>query len=219
MSRAEPRTVGNLGDDTWEVRNAHAEWTRLVRTTRRLLSTDSGQSLTVQGILAASSLSTRAFYRHFDSKEDLVATVLRADARQIEDQLLRDMAAVPTPDAAIIAWVDFWVTIAFSSSYTKQVRAVMVGDLQVADAFESVRQHIATVSRSVVALTIATGLEQGVFTQGAPFHDARAFHALVDDVIERRVYREPVASRTRTRQELTSFIGRALGSDLHGAND
>jgi len=170
------------------------------------------QGLTVQDILAATGLSTRAFYRHFDSKEDLVASVLRSDARKVASRLLDEMAGASTPDEAIVAWVDFWVGLAFSTSYTNQLRALTVGD-HVTDAFEFVRREVATVSRSFVALTVATGLRTGAFTRGSPLHDAQAFHALVDDVIERRVYRDPVPSRSNVREHLVSFIGRALGTE------
>ena len=54
------------------------------------------RGLSVAMVLERANLSTRAFYRHFDSKEELVAAVFLETARIEKRRLRRRMTAATT---------------------------------------------------------------------------------------------------------------------------
>jgi AcrR family transcriptional regulator len=71
------------------------------------------RGLNVATVLEKAQLSTRAFYRHFESKDQLVAAVfveiIRAEARRLREK----MTAAATPVEAVAAWIDGRLDLAF----------------------------------------------------------------------------------------------------------
>src|SRR5246127_4962192 len=71
------------------------------------------RGLNVATVLEQAHLSTRAFYRHFESKDQLVAAVFGEITRAEVLRLREKMAAAATPVAAVAAWIDGRLEIAF----------------------------------------------------------------------------------------------------------
>jgi AcrR family transcriptional regulator len=59
----------------------------------------------VTDILAASGLSTTAFYRHFPTKDDLLLTLIERAHVVTRDHLARRLAACPDPGTRVAEWV------------------------------------------------------------------------------------------------------------------
>jgi AcrR family transcriptional regulator len=59
----------------------------------------------VADIVAAAGLSNDAFYRHFKSKDDLVAAILEDGAERLRSYLAHQMAKPPTPEGQVGQWV------------------------------------------------------------------------------------------------------------------
>jgi AcrR family transcriptional regulator len=59
----------------------------------------------VADIVAASGLSNDAFYRHFKSKDDLVAAILEDGAERLRSYLAHQMAKSPAPEGQVRQWV------------------------------------------------------------------------------------------------------------------
>lgn len=62
--------------------------------------------LAVTDILDQSGLSTRSFYRHFESREALVVALVRREAEAVARSAQRAIARVSEPVAAIEAWLE-----------------------------------------------------------------------------------------------------------------
>ncbi|MGF7237841.1 MAG: TetR/AcrR family transcriptional regulator [Frankia sp.] len=60
----------------------------------------------VADIVAAAGLSNDAFYRHFPSKEALVAALVEDGAHRLGSYLVHQMAKQPTPEGQIRCWVE-----------------------------------------------------------------------------------------------------------------
>src|SRR5690348_4744687 len=92
----------------WTVSPARAarydsERQRIIRTTYRLMA--SGQEMvSIQDILDSTGLSTRAFYRHFASKNDLFLAMYRNDNERLADTLATATTAEPDAWRALRAW-------------------------------------------------------------------------------------------------------------------
>src|SRR6201993_1115112 len=74
------------------------------------------RGLSVAAVLERAQLSTRAFYRHFESKDQLVAAVFLDMARIEKHRLRRKMANATTPVEAIAAWIDGRLDLAFDEN-------------------------------------------------------------------------------------------------------
>ncbi|HUC06003.1 MAG TPA: helix-turn-helix domain-containing protein [Acidimicrobiales bacterium] len=60
----------------------------------------------VADIVAAAGLSNDAFYRHFRSKDDLVAALLEDGSDRLAGYLAHQMAKAPTPETKVRRWVE-----------------------------------------------------------------------------------------------------------------
>ena len=80
------------------------------------------RGLAVAQVLDRAQLSTRAFYRHFDSKDALVSAVFLEMARVETRRLKRKMAAAADPTAAVVAWIDGRLDLAFNDSIRSDLR-------------------------------------------------------------------------------------------------
>ena len=98
------------------VRNA------LLDAASKIVREEGVRSLSVAQVLDRAQLSTRAFYRHFDSKDDLVSAVFLEMARVETRRLKRKMAAAADPTAAVVAWIDGRLDLAFNESIRSDLR-------------------------------------------------------------------------------------------------
>jgi len=60
----------------------------------------------VADIVTAAGLSNDAFYRHFSSKDDLVAAILDDGAARLRSYLAHQMAKADAPEARVRRWVE-----------------------------------------------------------------------------------------------------------------
>src|SRR6476661_4370797 len=80
------------------------------------------QGLSIASVLQHAQLSTRAFYRHFESKDELVAAVFLDMAKVEKRRLKRKMAAADDPADAVAAWIEGRLDLAFSESIKSDLR-------------------------------------------------------------------------------------------------
>src|SRR5246127_1289544 len=74
------------------------------------------RGLSIAAVLERAGLSTRAFYRHFASKDELVAAAFLEAARVEMRRLRRRMAAAATEIDAVAAWIDARLDLAFDEN-------------------------------------------------------------------------------------------------------
>ena len=77
----------------------------LIEAAIRVMAADGSGSLSVGEVLSESGLSTRAFYRHFESKEMLLEALMLREAAAVGRSLARVVAEAPDPVAALEAWL------------------------------------------------------------------------------------------------------------------
>ena len=74
----------------------------------------------VADILREADLSTRSFYRHFSSKDELLCALFRREAETFAQRLRDRVEAAPDPCAALDAWID--EILSFGHHRTKAAR-------------------------------------------------------------------------------------------------
>src|SRR6202790_2392027 len=80
------------------------------------------QGLSIAAVLDRAQLSTRAFYRHFESKDQLVAAVFLEMAHAEKRRLQRKMAKAGNPVEAVAAWIDGRLDLAFDENIKSALR-------------------------------------------------------------------------------------------------
>jgi AcrR family transcriptional regulator len=85
----------------------------IVHAASRSIHDQGVRGLNIAAVLERAHLSTRAFYRHFDSKDQLVAAVFLELARDESQRLRTRMANTACPVAAVAAWIEGRLDLAF----------------------------------------------------------------------------------------------------------
>jgi AcrR family transcriptional regulator len=79
----------------------------------------------VADIVAEAGLSNDAFYRHFPSKEALVAAILEDGSERLRSYLAHQMSKEATPEAKVRAWVEGVLLQAADEDIASTTRAVL----------------------------------------------------------------------------------------------
>jgi AcrR family transcriptional regulator len=87
----------------------------------------------VSDIVDAAGLSRDAFYRHFASKEDLVAAIVEAGAERLVSYLNHQMAKESEPGAQLRRWVEGIMSQATNADVAHSTRAVLWNGARVGD--------------------------------------------------------------------------------------
>jgi AcrR family transcriptional regulator len=122
-------------------------------------------ALCVAQVLARTQLSTRAFYRHFDSKEKLVTAMFLEIAR-VEMERPKENMAHHGPVGAVAAWIEGRLDLAFDQQVQSDSREL---------SLEAYSQSFA----SPELISPAYGEILGHFADGDPVEEAMSIHGVV----------------------------------------
>jgi AcrR family transcriptional regulator len=133
------------------------------------------QGFSVAAVLDRARLSTRAFYRHFESKDQLVAAVVLAITRAEVVRLRTKMATAATPVAAVAAWIEGRLDLAFDENIKSELHPV--SEL-VSPAYNAILEPLVE--------QLQRGLEFGVFHDILPATAAKSIHGVVSGQTQRQ---------------------------------
>ena len=77
---------------------------------------------TVADVLEEAELSTRAFYRHFHSKEELFLAVFERDSMERSRRMQKRLAALPDARARLLGWIDEVLSLGYARARAKRTR-------------------------------------------------------------------------------------------------
>src|SRR5579862_1236829 len=160
-----------------------AERSRILAAVMEVLERSGGQEATVAEILECSGLSTRAFYRHFETKEDVIRALYRRDADAFGDHLRRRVGDA-SPEPGLEIWLHEVLGLAYdrrraersSALGSPMVQRVVVGS----DEGRLGREVIVRPLRTL----LEAGLASGDFPAAQPETDVLMIAGMVFEVIE-----------------------------------
>ena len=88
---------------------------------------DKGIDFTISDILLGANVSTCTFYRHFESKDSLLAAMYLDDAQKAADRLVLRLSATASSLEAVTAWVD--EIFSFLRSGRRAERVMVLGSI------------------------------------------------------------------------------------------
>jgi AcrR family transcriptional regulator len=176
-----------------------------------VVRTEGVQALSIARVLSGTQLGTRAFYRHFESKDQLVAAVFLEMARAEVVRLEQRMSDAD-PVRAVAAWIDGRLDLAFNQQIRSDLRQMSLeAQNQMVAAPELVAPAYREILRPLVE-KLTCGKDLGIFRDIDPDGEALSIHGVVWTNIERHwgiAQRDP----SEIRRRVQSFCLRGLGVD------
>jgi AcrR family transcriptional regulator len=168
------------------------------------------RGLSIAGVLERAGLSTRAFYRHFESKDELVAAVFLETARVEKRRLRRRMAAATTEIEAVTAWIDGRLDLAFDENIGSDLRRLSLEAQSQTFTSPGLIQPAYAEMLTPLIEALQRGLRSGVFRDVEPVTGAQFIHGVVWVGIDRQ-WTTGEYDRDELRQRILHFVLRALG--------
>jgi AcrR family transcriptional regulator len=169
-----------------------------------VLRRQGSDSLTVNDVLAEAGLSTRAFYRHFDSKDALILTVYARDSERARARLQKRLNDAATPRAALDVWIDETLGLAFDVRRATRTRPLAREGIRLQAQFPA---EFAAIRASVLDPLADVLRDLG---SPDPERDARSLHAVAWEIVAERM-RGSEMSRASARAYVLRFCLPALG--------
>jgi AcrR family transcriptional regulator len=196
-----------------EVRaRAEAEVRVFVEAGLEVLRRTGAQRLTVVEVLAEAQRSTRAFYRHFESKDELLLAIYEHDARASVGELLAEVTAAPSALDALTAWVDATLRLAFDSRRARRTRVLAAEAKRLQGEHPEEFGAIASAQLAPLVEALERGRADGTFPQAVPARDAATVHAIVWALVEQQLYGTGEMTIDEARLQALRFCLPALGA-------
>jgi AcrR family transcriptional regulator len=168
------------------------------------------RGLSIAAVLDHAQLSTRAFYRHFESKDELVAAVFLEMSRVEVLRLRGKMEAAGTPVEAVAAWIDGRLDLAFDESVKSDLRQVSLeAQSKMFSSPEQVSQAYTAILEPLIE-QLQRGLENGAFQDIVPATAAKSIHGVVWGATQRQ-WATGHWERADVRERTLRFCLRGLG--------
>jgi AcrR family transcriptional regulator len=168
------------------------------------------RGLSIAAVLNRAQLSTRAFYRHFESKDQLVAAVFLEMSRVEVLRLRTKMAAAADPVEAGAAWIDARLDLAFDESIKSEMRQMSLeAQWTVFSSPDAISPAYTAVLEPLIE-QLQCGLELGVFQDIVPATAAKSIHGVVWGGTQRQWARGHL-ERAAVRERAMRFCLRGLG--------
>lgn len=182
----------------------------LISAATEIVRVEGVQALSVAQVLGITNLSTRAFYRHFDSKDQLIAAVFLEMAHAEVARLEKRMSDARDPVRAVVAWIDGRLDIAFDQQVRSDLRHMSVeAQAQMLAAPELVAPAYREMLRPLVE-QLTRGKDLGIFARIDPDSEALSVHGVVWANVERHwatAARDPHEVRDRVQRFCMGGLG------------
>jgi AcrR family transcriptional regulator len=166
----------------------------------------------VAAILQRAGVSTRAFYRHFESKDELFLAMLRQESDVLAGRLDRIVDEAGTPVDQLKAWISQMFGWMHDAEMRMHLTVIDSDEVRAAKGYRETRERLhADRERSLIEI-LRRGRDDGSFPQADPDHDAVAISA----VISREMADQRPGDEQRLRRSLAwvlEFALRVLGAE------
>ncbi|MHA7651621.1 TetR/AcrR family transcriptional regulator [Mycobacterium sp. ML4] len=168
--------------------------------------------LSIGAVLQRAGLSTRAFYRQFGSKDELVAAVFLESARAETRRLRHRMDTAATEIDAVVAWIDGRLDLAFDDTVRADLRRLSLeAQSQMSGAPHLIQSAYAEMLLPLREV-LERGLRHGVFRGVEPESCAQFIHGVVWAGIDRH-WRAGDSTPGDLRDRVVRFCLGGLGVD------
>lgn len=177
---------------------------------RTIVHEESIRALGVAQVLSRAELSTRAFYRHFESKDELVRALFLELARAEMERLQAGMVD-RDPVGAVSAWIEGCLDLAFDHEINSDLRKFSTEARAEHSITPDVFAPAYTEILRPLIVEIDRGKRMGLFSDGGnPLEEAMSIQGVVWVHIERQ-WATGKYERDRVCKHIQRFCLRGLG--------
>ena len=169
------------------------------------------QDVTVADILAEAGMSTRSFYRHFASKDELLCAMYRRDAERAADRLTSRVQRATSPQEKLETWVDEILSFGFVSARARRAAVLGSPGAMRAEGSSEEARYAGDLLTAPLSSILEEGKRDGTFPSAQASTDARMITAITLDAagLNAAGVRQ---TRPEARRAVLDFCRRALGA-------
>jgi len=198
---AETRTIDRL-----------SERQHIIDAAYRCLDRNSESSASITEILDEAGLGTRAFYRNFSTKHDLLLEMFRRDREAVQAQLREVVARAETPVEALRSWMTHLFELVSNPRKRKRVAIFYSEELRRTPGYARELEIVMAADQASIAAILHRGKAEGIFTACTPEVDARSIRAAFEAALLDRFHQKSTADAAEEVEQLLSFVLRGLGA-------
>ena len=202
-----PRTPGRP-----RLHEPDAERDLILLAALEVLRRNDGEEATVADILQEAALSTRAFYRHFQTKEDVIRALYERDAESFGAHLRRRVEAAATADEALATWVNEMLGLAYDRRRAERVSALSSAMVFRVVAGTRAQQMGSDLLGQPLRSVVERGMAAGYFRHAHPALDVRTIRAITMEAVNWARTGEVKLSRREAADHVLRFARAALGA-------
>lgn len=180
--------------------------------TLRVLRRSGFDRATLDEVLTEAGLSTRAFYRHYSSKDELLVALYQQEVAAVSSRLSRLVDAAPGPIEGVAAWIDDIFAIRFDARRAQRAGLLRSREAQRGANWEEIRSATERSLTGPLAAALARGKADGTFPDAVPELDARTIHAITFSLFEDLDERPRRFDRRQACDYVLRFVLPALGA-------
>lgn len=171
--------------------------------------------LAVQEVLGEAGLSTRAFYRHFRSKDDLVLEMFHTASRRFHDDLASAIQGADGPAAAVDAFIRRHLAVVYDPRAARQALVLSTPQIRAVDGYLAAEWQARSIRLELLRDVLERGMAEGVFANVTePHADARALLGAVGALMDEHFGGGEVPAWDDAVAHLSALFMRAFGADL-----
>ena len=190
-----------------------AERDHIIRAAYELIQHNGSKEMSVHDVLHATGFSTRAFYRHFHSKDELVLEMYRIDSDRVTENLAAAVASASNPLDGLEAWIDQNLAVVYDARRLRHAAVLSSAEVASAEGYMEVQRAGAAAQRASLVGLLRDGKERGAFPYAEPEADAVAIQAVVGAHMRARLQQaDSVLTRAEARTHTVALFRRALGA-------
>ncbi|BBY82351.1 TetR family transcriptional regulator [Mycolicibacterium pulveris] len=185
----------------------------IIEAAYRCLSEPHSGAISVAAILARAGVSTRAFYRHFQSKDELFLAMLRRETDALAERLDRIVAETRGgPIAQLAAWIDGMFALLTDEQLRTHFTVIDSHEVRATRGYRETREKAHTDRERSLVTILRRGRDDGTFPLAVPEDDAVSINAIVSRVMMTQSYRDRERVE-RSKARVLDFALRALGAE------
>ncbi|GAT17553.1 TetR family transcriptional regulator [Mycolicibacterium thermoresistibile] len=172
---------------------------------------NSGSSASITEILDEAGLGTRAFYRNFSTKHDLLLEMFRRDREAVQAQLREAVARAPTPVEALRSWMTHMFELVSNPRKRRRVATLYSEEMRRTPGYVRELELVTAADQASIAAILHRGKAEGIFTACTPEADARSIHAAFEAALLDRFHQKSTTDAADEVEHLLAFFLRGLG--------